>query len=96
MKRAIRLLLVIVFVVGFTAPLFAALPEPVEKIKKNAMDILSIPYDIGKTANDEMQAAKFKPFGLLGGIGKGTVYGVKKAVHGAVDIVTLPLDFVKK
>ncbi|OGX23794.1 MAG: hypothetical protein A2787_05710 [Omnitrophica WOR_2 bacterium RIFCSPHIGHO2_01_FULL_48_9] len=96
MKRAIRLLLVVIFALSFTAPLFAASPDPIHKIKKGAMDIISVPYDIGKTTLDETKAADFKPFGLLGGLGKGTVEGVKKAVMGAWDIVTFPLDYLKK
>ena len=96
MKRAIRLFLVVVFVLSCTAPLFAAIPEPIHKIKKGVMDIVSIPYDLGKTAYDEVNAAKFKPFGLLGGIGKGTAEGVIKGVTAVVGIVTLPFDYLGK
>ena len=95
MKRAIRLLLVVVFVLSCTAPLFAALPDPIHKIKKGTMDILSVPYDFGNTTYDEVKASDFKPFGLMGGIVKGTAHGVKKAVSGVVDIATFPFDLEK-
>ncbi len=99
MKRALSLVIALVFVVTMTAPSFA-LPEPVDKslhkIKKGVWDIASIPYDLGKGTYDEAKSSSFKPFGLLGGVLKSSAEGVKKAVTSAVDIATFPLDMVKK
>ncbi len=94
MKRAI-ILMFTVSLLGITAPSFADLPEPIHKLKGGAMDILSVPYDIGKRTYDEVTVSTFKPFGLVGGLIKGTAFGLKKAVSGAIDVVTFPIDLNK-
>lgn len=100
MKRAIRLLMCLVFVLSMTAPSFAALPEPINKgvhqIKTGIVDLVSIPYDLVKGTYDETKASDFKPFGLFGGVMKSSAEGVKKAVTAVVHIVTFPLEMIKK
>ena len=100
MKRAISLLIALVFVVTVAAPSFAALPKPIDdavhKIKKGVLDIAGIPYSLVKGTYDDTMASSFKPFGLLEGVVKHSTDGAKTALTAAVDIATFPLDMVKK
>ena len=94
MKRLIALAMIFAFVVCFTTPVLA-LPEPVTTLKDNLVDIVKAPLEIPNHAKTEMDAATFKPFGLMGGILKGTVYSVKKLVTGVVNIIAIPVGMVK-
>ena len=91
MKKLIALAMAFSFVLFLSSPLLA-LPAPVEKIKTGVVDIIKSPLEIGHHSMDEMKGASFKPFGLIGGMMKGTGYAVKKAVKGAIDVATFPLD----
>ncbi len=93
MKRAIAFALAFA-IIAFTTPSLA-MSEPVTKIKDGAISIISSPLEIVNHTKDELNASTFKPFGLMGGLLKGTVYSIKKLITGVVDIVTSPLHFVK-
>ena len=94
MKKAIVLAIAFLFVVGLTAPVLAD-HDPSEKFKKGVMDIISVPYDLGKTTVDEVKSSSFKPLGLVGGLIKGAYHGIKDVVSGVLDIATFPLDTEK-
>jgi len=86
MKKLIAGFLTIAFVAVCT-PLYA-LPEPIEKIKRGAKDIISAPLEIPKYAHKGVKEATFKPKGLVMGLLKGTAQGIKKVGSGVVDIAT--------
>ena len=96
MKKAIVILVAFAFVISATAPLFAALPQPIDKsvtkITDGAKDILGVPFDLGKTGYTAIKDHHFKPFALVGKLMKGIGDGTMKAVGGAVKIATFPVD----
>ena len=87
MKRAMALTMAFAFVLSFAAPLFA-LPAPVEKLKGGIEGIVKSPLELPKHTYDEVKGSDFKPFGLIGGLMKGTYHMVDKSVRGALDIAT--------
>ena len=94
-RRIISTVMVLAFVLACVSPVFA-LPEPITKIKDNVVDIVTAPWEVGHCVVDEVKAAEFKPFGLMGGLLKGGFYSVKKMGTGLVHIVMMPLDYVHK
>lgn len=94
MKKVIAIAMLFAFVAGFATPVLA-LPEPVSKLKQGVVDIITSPLEIPNHTKTEFEAATFKPFGLLGGLLKGTVYTVKKMATGMVDIILIPVEMVK-
>ena len=95
MRPIIATTMVLAFVLTCASPVFS-LPEPITKIKDNVVDMVKAPLEMRHYVVDEVQAAEFKPFGLMGGVLKGTFYTVKKLGTGIVHIVTLPLDYIHK
>ncbi len=91
MKRLIALVMGLSLVLFLSSPLLA-LPAPVEKAKSGVVDIIKSPLEIGHYSMDEIKGAHFKPFGLMGGVMKGTAYMVKKSISGAFDVATFPLE----
>ena len=96
MKKAIVILTAFAFVICATAPLFAALPDPIDrsvtKIKDGAKDIMGVPFDLGKTGYTAIKDHHFHPFKLVGALLKGIGDGTMKAVGGAVKIATFPVE----
>ncbi len=91
MKNTLSLLLVAAILVVFTTPSFAW-PAAVEKLKGGVSTVVTSPLEIKDHAMAEAKADSFLPLSLPGGILKGTFYMMKKAVGGALDIATFPLD----
>jgi len=89
-RKTIVIMIALAFILTYTTPLFA-IPEPLHKVKAGFVTILTSPLEVTNYATDEMETSSFKPFGLIGGILKGSFYMVKKATTGVVDIVTIPL-----
>ena len=90
MKRAIASAMVFAFVFFSTTSLFA-LPEPIQKFKGGAKDVLTSPLEIPKYTMDEVKGSHYKPLGLIGGVMKGSAHMLTKAASGVADIVTFPL-----
>ena len=91
MKVTIIAVVVAVVLFSFTSSV-VALPEPINKLKGGVMDIVSAPLEMYTHSAVAVKAADFKPFGLIGGLLKGTAYTIKKAGSGVVDIVTFPVN----
>ena len=91
MKRAIALAIAFAFVLFLLTPVFA-LPEPINKLKGGVVDVIKSPLELPKYTSDEVKSSDFKPFGLVGGLMKGTYHMAKKSIHGVIDIVTFPID----
>ena len=91
MKKILSLMVIFSLV---TAPLYA-LPAPIEKLKGGTVQILKSPLDLKTYATDEMKTSKYKPFGLVGGLVKGTFHMIDHVGKGVIDIATFPLDLTK-
>ena len=91
MRKAIATVVVFAFLVMCAAPV-VALPAPIEKLKNGTIDVIKSPLELGKYTHDEMKSKDFIPAGLLRGLVMGTAHTIKKAVTGAVDIATFPVD----
>ena len=94
MRKAIATVAVFAFLVMCAAPVYA-LPAPIEKLKKGTIDVIKSPLELGKYTHDEMKSKDFLPVGLLRGVIMGTAHTIEKAVKGAVDIATFPVDLHK-
>ncbi len=91
MKRTLSILTALVVTVALAVPAFAY-PKPVEKLKGGVKEVIMSPMEVKNHAMAETKDAKFLPFALTGGLLKGGFYMAKHIVHGAVDIVTFPID----
>ena len=96
MKRTVALALVFAFVLTYTAPVFAEVSKPIDKAYHGLEKIVKAPMHLVNDPMDEYKAATFKPFGLLGGIMKGTAYTVIDGVYGVFEVVTSPLTLLEK
>ena len=80
--------MVCVVVLAFSTPVGA---EPIEKLKNGLTDIIKSPLEVVDYTKAEVKDTKFLPFALAGGLLKGAFYMGKKAVGGAIDVVTFPI-----
>lgn len=93
MKRMLSFLTVLA-VLAVTTPSFAG--DMVEKFKGGVKDVMMSPMQVSDNVKAETKDAKFLPFALVGGLLKGGFYMGKKIVTGTLDIVTSPLELIKK
>ena len=89
MKKSFTFFLAAVFCVMFASASYAA---GMEKLKGGVSELVKSPLQLKDSIVNECNAAKFKPFGVMGGALKGVFYTGKEAVKGLVDIVTFPVD----
>ena len=94
MKRLSLLMIAMVVLVAFTVPSFANMVT--DKASGGAKQILNSGNEIYGTIETETKAAKFAPFGFAGGSLKSVFYVVKNIVAGTVNILTSPLEALKK
>jgi hypothetical protein len=87
MKKLIAVAVVFAMVGMFSAPAYAG----VDKLKTGLTDIIKSPLEIVDNTKAEYNSSTFKPFGVLGGLLKGTFYMGKKIVGGVVDVATFPM-----
>jgi hypothetical protein len=87
MKKLIVIAVVFAVVAVFSSPVYAG----VDKLKSGMTDIVKSPLEIVDHTKAEYNESTFKPFGILGGLLKGTFYMGKKMVGGVVDVVTFPI-----
>ncbi len=92
MKRILSSIVMFVFVVASTY-CFAA---PVDTLTGGLKDIVTSPVIVTDNVKTEMNAAKFMPFGVVGGAAKGTFYMGKKIVDSLWSIVTIPYHMAVK
>jgi hypothetical protein len=90
MKRIFLSLMVLVFV-GSTCFAYPA----VDRATKGVTMIATSPLKVHDAVKTEMHAAKFMPFGIVGGTAKGTFYMGKQIVNGAWKVVSVPYYLVK-
>ena len=87
MKRLIAVAVILAFVAVPLTPAYAG----VDKLKTGLTDIVKSPLEIVDNVKAEYGSATFKPFGIVGGLFKGTFYMGKKIVGGVVDVLTFPM-----
>ena len=93
MKRILSVLIVLaVFVTA--APSFAC--PVLNKARQGLKDIITAPAAVSDNMTAETKDAKFFPFAFVGGFAKGLFYMAKQIVTGTLDIVTSPLQAIKK
>ena len=92
MKRMLSSIIMFVFVAASTY-VFAA---PVDTLTGGLKDIATSPVIVSDNVKTEMHAAKFMPFGVVGGAAKGTFYMGKKIIDSAWSIVSIPYHMVVK
>jgi len=92
MKRLVSILIALA-VVGLSIPGFAG---TVDKFKGGLKTVMMSPLNVSDNVKTETTNAKFMPFGLVGGLLKGGVYMAKDIVTGSLDMVTSPLDSIRK
>ena len=93
MKRLLSILTVLA--VLFTSTLsFAACP--LNGFKKGLKDVVTSPAEVSDNLMAETKGAKFFPFAFAGGLLKGGFYMGKKIVTGVLEMVTSPLEVMKK
>jgi len=90
MKNILSLFIVAAIVVVFTTPSFA-MRDSVEKLKGGVTDVVKSPLEVRDHLMTEAKDGSFLPITLPAGILKGGFYMAKKAVGGALDIVTFPI-----
>ena len=81
MKKLIAVAVVFVVVAVFSAPVYAG----VDKIKSGLTDIVKSPMEIVDHTKAEYNSATFKPFGVVGGLLKGTFDKNKKQSISRID-----------
>ena len=89
MKKVVSILLVAMLLSAMAAPAFA---DADEKLKSGVKQFFSSPKVFYDTVVEEKNAAEFKPFGIIGGICKGTVYTLKEAGLGLLNTLTFFVD----
>ena len=101
MKRMLSSVIIAVFIVG-TGSCFAATPAvaptttPATTATEGLKSIIMSPLQVSDNVKTEMHAAKFMPFGVVGGAAKGTFYMGKQIIDGVWSIVTIPYHMVVK
>lgn len=94
MKRMLSLLTVLA-VVAMTVPAFAN--PSVDKFRDGTKSVLLSPLHVRDSVKAETAGdIKALPFGLVGGTMKGAFYMGKDIVTGGLDMVTSPLEMIKK
>jgi hypothetical protein len=91
MKRIITVLILTVFI---STPVFAH--PTIDKAKGGLKDIITSPLEVRDHVKAETDKGQFMPFEMVGGFLKGGFYMAKKIVTGTLDVVTSPLEIVKK
>lgn len=93
MKKALVLVLIAVFAVAVAMPVYAG--DMGEKAKGGFETFFKSPMQVKDHIEAEYEASEFKPFGILGGLFKGTFYFGKDLVTGLVDVLTSPVELTK-
>ena len=92
MKRIFLSAMMLVFVVASTSCF--AYPA-VDRVTGGLKDIATSPLKVSDNVKEEMNKGRFMPFGVIGGLLKGTFYMAKQIVDGTWTIVSTPYHMVK-
>ena len=89
MRKTLSIFLAVMLVMTFAAPIYAA---GVDKAKSGAEMLVKSPLQVYDHIKGEYDSTGLNPLGLMGGVLKGMYYMSKDVIHGAVDILTFPVD----
>ena len=89
MKKIVSLLLVAALMLAISAPAYA---DASGKLKAGVKQIFTCPKTFYETVVEEKNASEFKPFGIVGGIFKGSFYAIKDIGLGLLNTVTFFVD----
>ena len=92
MKRILLSAIMLVFVVASTSCF--AYPA-LDRVTGGLKDIATSPLKVTDNVKAEMNKGRFMPFGIIGGVLKGTFYMGKQIVDGSWTIVSTPYAMVK-
>ena len=88
MKRTFLLLIALMF----TSTMVFAMPKVVEKAKDGVMTVVKSPLHVHDSLMSETKSAKFMPFGLVGGLLKGTADMGIDIIKGTYTVLRAPID----
>ena len=94
MRKILTVFVLVALAVSFTTSF--AYADAGEKLKAGLEKVVMSPKNLPDSIQEEYDVAEFKPWGLFGGLAKGTFYFGYDLVTGLVDIVTFPIDFGDK
>ncbi len=93
MKKTLFVLIAIVFSFCFIVPAMAAdLSQPIEKLSDGTMEIIKSPLEIYDHTKTTMDDCDVKVVGFFKGLIQSPFHVVMKAGHGAVDVLTFPVE----
>lgn len=90
MRRIFSILLIVMFVAAFAAPVFAS--DAVDKLSEGFKKAVTSPMNIPDSIQEEYEATDFKPFGAAGGFIKGVCLMGVDLITGMFDVLTFPVD----
>jgi len=90
MRRLFSIVLIVMFVVAFAAPVFAEFST--DKLTEGFKKAVTSPSHVYESVQEEYEATDFKPFGVLGGFVKGTCLMGVDMITGMFDVLTFPVD----
>jgi len=90
MRRLFSIVLIVMFVAAFAAPVFAGIST--DKLSDGFKRAVTSPANIYESLQEEYEAAEFKPFGVFGGFVKGTCLMLTDMATGLFDVLTFPVD----
>ena len=91
MKKLIAIVIIFTITVSYSGLVYA-MPKSIDKLKGGVMDVMTSPKELKDYTVAGVKDSKIMPLGFLGGLLKGTAQMGKKAIYGAVDIATFPID----
>ena len=91
MKKIIIFVFMGLFLLAAAAPGYADYEGYETKIKDGLGTMITSPRHLIHSVKEEYTAAKFKPFGVLGGLIKGTFYTGKEFSEGLFRVLTFNL-----
>ena len=94
MKQITAIVVIFTLTLSYSGLLYA-MPKPIDKLKGGVMDVVTSPKELKDHTLMEVKGSKMLPLAFIGGMLKGTAYMGKKAVGGALDIATFPIDLEK-
>ncbi len=68
----------------------------VNSFKKGLKDVITAPAEVSDHLMEETKDAEFFPFAFVGGLLKGSFYMGKQIVTGVLEMVSSPLESIKK
>jgi hypothetical protein len=92
MKKTLLTLVAAIFLFNLPFTAYASVPKPVDKFTKGMVEVIKSPLVIIDHTKKSMDSSEHKPVGLFKGLLESPFHFVKSAGHGALDMVTCPIE----